>query len=266
MIQPQTGQITNMQLSRLSTFLLKTQSTQLYWSKFQTSMNPTLTIRPTLGNSSPFCRLWETRNSVCHSQILKKPVSNSSSTSPPNRYPSWMPYCRYSGPFSCAWSSQQPPSTSSMTQTNSCSTPLRECSRRWDWSRGTLWRPLPMRCSRPESYPWWLTRRRTSKGSRRRRRNRRRGRHSSRIRARPIMSSSMRLRSSRRLSSRSGICSHSGSERPAPRLLALISGLVVMLTPCCLGRRCKLYLVSVTSATSPTPLRSSKQKSCCSWT
>ena len=267
MTHPQTGQITNMVPSRLLTCWGKTQSTQQYCYKFQTSVNLYLTIRPTLGNSSPFCRPWETRNLVCRSLIQRKPVSSSSSTTPPNRQLSWMPYYRYSGPCSCAWSSLQRPSTSSMMRTSSCSTPSRECLRRWDWSRGTLWQPLLMRCSRPVSFLWWPTRKRNgSKESRLRRRSRRRGRHSSRIRIRLTMSSSMRLRSSRRPSSRSGIFSHSDSERQDPRLLALISGPVVMSTPYCLGRRCKLYLVSATSATSPTPLRSSKPKLCCLWT
>ncbi len=229
-------------------------------------MNLYLTIRPTPGNSSPFCRLWETRNLVCHSLIQRKPVSSSSPTTPPNRQLSWMPFCRYSGHCSCAWSSLQPPTTLSMMRTSSCSIPLRECLRRWDWFRGTLWQPLLMRCSRPVSYLWWPTRKRNGKESRLKRRSRRRGRHSSRIRIRLIMSSSMRLRSSRKPSSRSGIFSHSDSERQDPRLLALISGLVVMSTPYCLGRKCKQYLVSATSATSPTLLRSSKPKSCFSWT
>ena len=206
MTHPQTGQITNMLQSRSLIFSRKTLYSQLYWSKFQTSMNLNLTIRATLGNSNPICRIWEMRSLVYHSLIRRKLVSSSSSTTLCNRMPYWMPYCQYSGPCLCAWSSQQPPSTSSMMLTSSCSTPLRECLRRWDWSRGTLWQPLLMRCSRLESYPWWQIRKRTSRESQLRRKSRRRGRHSSRIRVRAIMSSSMRLRLSRKLSSRSGIC------------------------------------------------------------
>lgn len=206
MTHPQTGQITNLQLSRLLTFLQIIQSSQLYWSKFQTSMNLNLTITPTLGNSSHSCRLWETRNSVSLSLIHSETVSSSSPTTPPNRRPSWMPFCRYSGPYSCAWSSQLPLSTSSMMQTNSSSTPLRECLRRWDWSRRILWQPPQMRCSRPVSCPWSQIRKRTNKVRRLRRKSRRRGRHSSRIRKRLITTSSTRLRSSRKLSSRSAIC------------------------------------------------------------
>lgn len=200
MTHPQTGQITNMLQSRLLICSQKTLYSRLYWSKFLTSMNLNLTIRATLGNSNPICRIWETRNSVCHSPFQRKLVSSSSSTTLCNRMPFWMPYCQYSGPCSCAWSSQQPPSTSSMMRTNSCSTPLRECLRKWDWFRGTLWQPLLMRCSRPVSYPWWQIRKRTSKERRLRRKSRRRGRHSSRISKWLIMSSSMRLRLSRKLS------------------------------------------------------------------